>query len=202
MQSISERLARYSPSLAPLREAAERYLRYPSTVTEGGIIKIGNRPWVATLNFLLTLYPGLGQENQERYAQRFGIEIPQLYSNVLREVNGGFCFGMSLCGIPLSMLAEPPGLDRTTLQCHDLATAATRWVKEYRLPGAWFHFGSRDFSYTETVGYFIDQASRILCVRKTGEIVGQWTDFATFLANELPASEQLEETLHPPKWNG
>jgi hypothetical protein len=120
----------------------------------------------------------------------------------LAEVNGAFCFGMKLCGVPLSMLGDPPLLDRTILQCHDLATAATRWVSTYRVPAGFFLFGSRHFSATENVGYFIDGGSRLVCARKSGEVIGEWGGFSEFLSDELQASEKLEEELHPSRWHG
>jgi hypothetical protein len=95
------------------------------------------------------------------------------------------------------MLGNPPLLDRTILQCHDLGTAATRWVSEYRVPVGYFHFGGRHFSSRANVGYFIEGANRILCVKKSGKIIGEWTTFSEFLTDELKASEELEETLHP-----
>ena len=60
-----------------------------------------------------------------------------------------------------------------------------------------FLFGGRDFSYTENVGYFSDESNRILCIRKTGKVLGECTSFAKFLGDEMKTSEELEEKLHP-----
>ena len=197
MNSITQQLDAYSDALAPLREAASRYLKYPSVLAKDGVMNIGHRPWVAELNYMFMLYPGIESDALEQYSQRFRIEIPQMYAKVLAELNGAFCFGMSLCGVPRSMLGNPPLLDRTILRCHDLATAATRWVCEYPVPMGCFHFGGRHFSSKANVGYFIDEDIRILCIKKNGEVVGRWTSFAEFLADELKASEELENKLHP-----
>jgi len=201
MQSITQRIDGYSDALAPLREVARRYLNYPSKLAKDGVINIGHRPWVAELNYMLILYPGVSTEALDRYSKRFNMEVPDTYADFLREVNGAFCFGMSLCGIPPSMLGTPPLLDRTLLQCHDLATAATRWASEYRVPRGHFHFGGRQFSYKENVGYFIDKGKRIQSMRKNGKVIGEWTSFTEFLTAELPASEALEEELHPSQWD-
>src|SRR5262249_13271349 len=150
----------------------------------------------------LMLYPGIDREALVRYCERFGIRIPEMYVDFLREVNGAFCLGMSLCGIPPSMLGDPPRLNRKILQCHDLATAATHWIREYRVPDGFFHFGSRHFSYNENVGYFIEQNKRIISVRGRSRVIGEWTSFTEFLWDELPASEQFEEELHPSRWSG
>ena len=196
MKSIAENVDAYSDALAPLSEAVGRYLKHPSVVGKDGAMKIGHRPWVAELNYMFTLYPGIESGPLQRYARQFKIEIPEVYRDVLRELNGGFCFGMSLCGVPRSMLGEPALLDRTILQCHDLATAVNVWRNEYRVPAEWFHFGGRDFSFTENVGYFIDDP-RIVCAKKSGKVIGEWASFQEFLADELKASEKLEEKLNP-----
>jgi hypothetical protein len=202
MQAIAQRLDTYPDLLAPLKEAASRYLNHPSAIAKEGVMNIGHRPWVAELNYMLMLYPGINPEALDRYASRFEIQVPEMYAEFLRHVNGAFCFGMSLCGVPLSMLGNPPLLDRMMLQCHDLATAATRWIDEYRVPAGFFHFGGRHFSYRENVGYFIEGNERIVSVRGKKKVIGEWTSVADFLSDELQASEELEEELHPAKWNG
>jgi len=202
MHSIEQRLNACPDFLAPLKEAASRYHMYPSSAANDGVLNIGHRPWVAELNYMLTLYPGIDREALDRYARRFELQVPEIYANFLHEVNGAFCFGTSLCGVPLSMLGNPPLLDRTILQCHDLATAATRWIDEYRVPAGFFHFGGRKFSPRENVGYFFESEHRIVSVRGKKKVVGEWSNFSAFLSDELKASEKLEEELRPAKWNG
>jgi hypothetical protein len=197
MNSIAEKLDDLSGRLSPLREAVTRYLKYPSVLAEDGVISVGHRPWVAELNYMFTLYPGIERASLDRYGQRFGIEIPEIYAEVLGELNGAFCFGVSLCGVPRSMLGTPPLLDRTILQCHDLGTAATMWAREYRVPDGLFHFGGRHFSSRAIVGYFLDRETKILCLKNSGKVVGEWSDFAEFLGDELKSSEELESKLHP-----
>jgi hypothetical protein len=199
MQAIQEQLDRYPPLVAPLRDAAKRYLKYPSELATDGMINIGHRPWVAELNYMFMMCPGIEETKLDRYAGRFQIEIPDVYRAFLKAVNGGFYFGMSLCGVPSSMLGAIPLLDRSTLQCHDLATAVTLWADEYRGVSGLFHFGGRHFSHRENVGYFLDH-ERIISKKKNGKIVGEWTDFTEFLTEELKASEELEEKLHPSQW--
>jgi hypothetical protein len=201
MQSIAQRIEGYPGFLTPLKEATCRYLKYPSEFGEGGVINIGHRPWVAELNYMFVLYPGIKRDILDRYCQRFQILVPEMYADFLREANGAFCFGMSFCGVPPSMLGNPPLLDRSVLQCHDLATAVTRWIDEYRVPAGFFRFGGRHYSYRENVAYFIDEGKRIVSVRGKKKVIGEWTSFSTFLSDELRASEKLEEELHPSQWN-
>jgi hypothetical protein len=201
MQTIDQRLDGYSDFLAPLREHCRRNLKHPSLLGPDGVINIGHRPWVAELNYLLVLYPGMDDDSLFKYASAFGIEIPAIYSAFLREINGAFCFGMSLCGVPQSMMGDPPLLDRTVLQCHDLATSATDWIREYRVASSFFHFGGRHLSYTENVGYFIEAGEVIHCIRKNGKSIARWHSFSAFLADELQTSAALEEELEPSKWD-
>jgi hypothetical protein len=202
MQIISQKLDALPDFLAPLKEAASRYLKYPSVLGKDDVMDIGHRPWVAELNFMLKLYPGIDPDALSRYCRRFEIQVPAIYVDFLRAVNGGFFFGMNLCGVPLSMLGTPPLLDRRILQCHDLAAAATRWIGDYSVPAGFFHFGGRHFSFRENVGYFLEGENRIVSVRGKKKIIGEWTSFSDFLRDELEASEKLEEELHPAKWNG
>jgi len=202
MEAIRKRLDALPNFLAPLDVAASRYLKYPSIIRKDGMMAIGHRPWVAELNYMLMLYPGIEPDALNRYCGRFEIQVPEVYAEVLRAVNGGFFFGMSLCGVPLSRLGNPPFLDRRTLQCHDLALAATRWIDQYSLPPGFFHFGYRHFSFRANVGYFFEGENRIVCVHDDNKVIGEWTSFSEFLKDELEASEKLEEELHPSKWEG
>src|SRR5262249_35598062 len=160
MEAIRSRIARYSDFLEPLRSAVERYLKYPSKITPDGVMLIGHMPWIGPQAYMFRLYPGIDDESLERYKRTLEIDIPQSYAHFLREVNGAFCFGISFCGVPLSMLGSPPLLDRSTQQCHDLSTAVKEWIRRYRVPPTLFHFGYME-SETENLGHFIDEAGRI-----------------------------------------
>jgi hypothetical protein len=43
----------------------------------------------------------------------------------------------------------------------------------------------------------IEGTNRILCVKKNGKVVGEWESVSKFRSDELKASEELEEKLHP-----
>ncbi len=197
VDELQTRLDGFPIGLAPLADAARRLLDRPCDLSADGVLSIGHRPWVAPLNYAITLYPGLSHDWLERYCARFGLEVPERYAGFLAATNGAFCFNMALAGVPPSMLGVPPSLDRSRLQCHDLATAATLWSSEYRrVPGGAFHFGSRHYSARENVGYFLD-GDRILSHRKNGRVVEEWGGLSEFLRDELQASEQLDAELHP-----
>src|SRR5262249_19104286 len=160
-------------------------LKYRSVVGKYGEMEIGHRPWVANLNYMLMMYPGIESDDLDRYCRRFNIQVPEVYADFLRAVNGGFFFGMSLCGVPLSMLGKSPLLVRRPLQSPALATAATLWIDEYSVPKGFFHIGSRYFSFRANVGYFVDGANQIVCVRGKKKVIGEWTNFSDFLKDEL-----------------
>jgi hypothetical protein len=197
MDAIRARLDAFPTNLAPLVEAARGLLGRPCALSSDGVMFLGHRPWVAPENYAITLYPGVTGDALRRYCERWGLSVPGPYSDFLAVVSGAFCFGMSLAGLPPSMLGEPPLLDRSRLWCHDLASVATRWTAEYRRvsPDA-FHFGYRHFSRRENIGYFFD-GDRIVSIRKSGRVVGEWGGFSDFLRDELRASEQLDAELHP-----
>ncbi len=185
-------------NVAPLTEAALALLGQPGDLLADGTLYLGHRLWVAPENYAMTLYPGLPAETLRRYADRFELEIPDVYAGFLMAVNGAFWFGMSLAGVPRSMLGSPLLLDRRRLQCHDLGMTATSEALEYRKvsEGA-FHFGGRHYSYRENVGYFI-AGGRIVSLRVSGKIVGESGDLSDFLSDELRASAALDAKLKPP----
>jgi hypothetical protein len=198
VQDVAARLDALPVDLGPLADAARALLGQPSGPSADGVLRLGHRPWVARENYALTLYPGLPADALARYAGRFGLDVPPMYAAFLASANGAFCYGMSLAGVPSSMLGTPPLLDRRSLQCHDLGSSATLWASEYqRLPAGAFGFGHRHYSFHENVGYFI-AAGRILSVRKSGKVVGEWGGLADFLHDELAASAALDAELYPP----
>jgi hypothetical protein len=198
--TIADRLSQIPAVLAPIAEAAVRYSAYPSKVGGDETLYIGQRPWIAPQSYTIIVYPGIDKDIVGTYQARFGINIPESYTKFLHSLGGAFLFGMSLYGIPPSMMGDPPVLDRSKLQCLDLATANKHWRNEFNTDPNFCHFGSRHFSRTEDVGYFINDSGIVLCVRCGGAIQGEWQDFSQFLKDELATSEDLENSLHPPQW--
>jgi hypothetical protein len=128
-----------------------------------------------------------------------GLKIPTGYKAILSQVNGLYAFGLALYGIPPSMVKNPPLLDRSRLQCLDLGEANRSWKRAYRGQER-FCFGSRHYSYTENSSYFWDRRGEIIAALKTGEIVGHWSDFKSFLTDELRAAETYEQSRTPEEW--
>jgi hypothetical protein len=195
VNAVLARLDALPADLTPLADAVRGLLEHPVGPSDDDVLRLGHRPWVAPENYAITLYPGLSADALVRYAGRFGFDVPAVYAAFLTAVNGAFVFGMSLAGMP----ASSPVVNRSHLQCHDLGTAATLWSGEYRkIPVGAFHFGGRQYSSRENVGYFV-VGGRILSVRRSGKVMVEWGGLADFLRDEIPISAALDEHFYPPR---
>src|SRR5262245_52250079 len=106
---------------------------------------------------------------KKTWIKRFGHrKIPKVYQEILMSTNGLFAFGLSLYGLPPSMQRSRQTLSRSKLQCLDLSTANKDWIREYKIDPKLFHFGGREYSFTENVGYFMNGESKIQAYLKTG----------------------------------
>jgi hypothetical protein len=173
--------------LSAIRDLALRYLTYCSSIDVHGTIQIAHRPWVAPLNYAVSLFPPA----KKAWIKTFkGKRIPNSYGGFLLATNGLFAFGLTLYGLPPSLQGNPPLLDRSKLQCLDLGAANEDWIFDYEVDRSLLYFGGREYSYTENSGYFVSgTGSQIQAIRKNGEILGQWVSFAEFLSDELKEAE-------------
>ena len=73
-----ERLDALPDFLTPLKEAASRYLKYPSVMGKNGVMDIGYRPWVAELNYMLMMNASLAVFNLMPFPPLDGSKV--LYS--------------------------------------------------------------------------------------------------------------------------
>ncbi|MBX7104995.1 MAG: hypothetical protein K1X57_12995, partial [Gemmataceae bacterium] len=104
----AERLNTLPADLRPLGDAARALLEQPGGPSDDGVLRFGHRPWVAPENYAFTLYPGLPADTLAQYARQYGLIVPPVYAGFLATVNGAFCYGMALAGVPASMLGSPP----------------------------------------------------------------------------------------------
>jgi hypothetical protein len=76
------------------------------------------------------IFPGLPPnvitryEDAPRSTDRQALKIPETYKHVLLRLNGATLFRMNLFGLPASMCADPPMLDRSARQPLDLRSGA------------------------------------------------------------------------------
>ena len=200
---ISERLAGLPAELRPIRDSAQRYLDHRCAMrgNEGDYVEIAHSPWIGALGFAFRIYPGTNADVISRYQQLHGIVIPSVWQPVLLAANGLEAFGLTLFGMPASMLNDPPLLNRATFQCLDIGLANSQWKFEYaKIKPDYFHVGARDYSYDELVGYFITTKGSILGIRQNGQRVGEWATIDQFLSEELKAAESLFLDDAPKDW--
>lgn len=201
-EAIRAHLDEFPSEFAPLSEMARKYLRYCSAVDPDGALLIAHMPWMAYLAYAFRLFPPAKRGWFRKYAKTCHLDIPSPYRPLLSTVNGCFAFGFALFGMSPSMLKNPPSLDRSKLQCLDIATANEHWKHGYASARDGFHFGGRTYSYTEDVGYFLYGKSHIVALLKDGRRTGEWDDFTSFLDDELRAAEEYAcSTIQPDWWH-
>jgi hypothetical protein len=193
---IKEYLDSLPSELLPLKEVGIRYLKHSCSIDTDSV-HIAHRPWLGSLNYAITLFPPAKKIWIKRYNQN---KMPISYQRILLGTNGLFAFGLSLYGLAPSMQHYPTALDRTRQQCFDLSLANKDWIREYELDQHILHFGGREFSYMENIGYFMSDESKIQAYRKTGELLQEWRDFSEFLENELYTAEQIAKEQTEESW--
>jgi hypothetical protein len=197
---IRDHLDSFPPELAPLSDAARRYLRYCSAIDIDDTIMIAHQPWDGPLGYTFRLFPGAKKSWFVKYGKLHDIRIPTMIRSLLASVNGCEAFGISIYGMPPSMLRNPPLLDRSTAQCLDLATANQDWKHEFQgVADEAFHFGARYYTDEENTGYFL-LGKTIVSMLNDGQVLGQWNDMKSFLADELRESEKRECLEIPSEW--
>jgi len=200
MNPIKTRIKEYLNSLpselVPLKEIGISYLRHCSSIDTDSV-QIAHRPWLGSLNYAVTLF----SPAKKNWIKKFRLKkIPKAYQEILMATNGLFAFGLSLYGLAPSMQLNPQALNRFMRQCYDLSVANEDWIREYEIDQNLFHFGGREFSETENIGYFMTDESKIHAYRKTGEFLQEWKSFSSFLENELYIAEQIAKEQTEEDW--
>ena len=178
----------FGPELASLSNLLAR--TSTDMTVSGTDLLISHRPLIGPEAYAITLYSPLSGGDIDGYAQNTGLVVSPHYIPVLRSINGGHIFELSLYGAPRSMLGNPPLLDRSSRQPLDLATANRFWRSEYKASPDLFHFGGGSYSSDENVGYFFDIFGAVQALRKSGEIWRSWPSFGEFLSAELDRLEK------------
>jgi hypothetical protein len=153
-QTVQARLSGLREPLAIIAEHAQRYAHRGTAAELGSTIAIGHQPWRAPEAYAFRLFAPAEAPWLSRFEERHAIRIPKGYREVLLALNGCWAYGLALYGLPPSMQAKPPLLDRRRVQPLDLGAANTFRRLEYSGESSAFHFGSRAWSATEKVGYF------------------------------------------------
>jgi len=188
MKEIIDKIKTWSVELEPIKIQVKKYLENNSVMDEA-VLNVLHRLWVAPLNWGLMLYKGASPTWFSEFERRTRKPIPVFYQNFLKQMNGGFIYGMSMYGLTPSIY-DTGVLKRTILQCHDLTTANTSWIKEYNVDPELFHFAGRPYSSKENIGYFFDDKN-ILSIRKNGQILNNWTNLGDMLFDEIEIVEKV-----------
>lgn len=159
-------------------------------------------PWEGAEAFAFNIFPPVKSTLVAKYEKIHSLTIPPLYRDLLVMFNGLYAFDMSLFGIPASMLGNPPVLDRSFQQCHDIGSANRTWIHDYDVDSSLFHFGGRAYSYEANAGYFLDSKGWIYSYLEDGSRVGRWKAIDSFLKAELAAAEELVREGFPSDWCG
>ncbi len=199
---IIKRVSGFTGELAPLADASRKYVRFCCSIDIDDSLNIAHLPWVAPLNYLIKLYAPAKKGWFTKYNQIHNVAIPKVIRNVLLQTNGFFAFGMSFFGMSPSMLKNPPHIDRSILNCHDIALANKDkgWKSAYHIDQQLFYFAYSNYSETENVGYFLDKNDHIYCCKKSGKQLGTWSSVNSFLDSELKASENRELSVKGLRW--
>jgi hypothetical protein len=173
----------------PIKQQAVKYFDTDSKIREDSAAQIFRQPWIAPEAYGLLLFPPAEKSLFQEFQKKTNRIIPKICQEILLSVNGCFVYGFSLYGLPKSIYATGL-LDRGGLQQFDLTTAGVDWIKEYDVDQNLFHFGGRRYSYSENIGYFVDN-DKILSMRKNGKTLNSWTTIKDFLASEIKIAEQM-----------
>ncbi|WP_132982894.1 SMI1/KNR4 family protein [Thermomonas haemolytica] len=176
------------PELGPLKKLLARTGN--EVVISGSDVLVSHRPEIGPEAYAITLHAPQTDSELAVYETTHGLAIPASYVSVLRSINGGRIFDLSLYGAPRSMRGSPPLLDRSSRQPQDLATANRFWRVGFQAAPELFHFGGAALSVDENVGYFIDASGSVVGMRKGGTEWRRWATFSAFLSAEIDRLEQ------------
>mgnify|MGYP006128358587 CR=1 FL=1 len=188
-KEVSIELEKIPEQMEAIKMQGIKYLNQSSTIQDGAI-NILYRPWIAQMNWGITLFQGADKNWFSDFFQKTNKVVPDFYMEFLELINGFFIYDMSLYGLTPSIYNSGL-LDRENLQCHDLQSANKDWIKEYKVSHELFHFGSRAYSEEENIGYFSDQDNIIKSIRTNGEVLNQWENFSDFLKDEILEAEKI-----------
>jgi hypothetical protein len=196
LEAIQTRLEDLSGELLPIRQLAQRLLDASARFDPAsGDVFLSQRPKIGPEAFAVILYAGITDQMLAAYAGtrssglRTQLTIPASYLRVLHALNGAECFQLQLYGLPPSLCATQPFLERSARQPLDLGAANFTWSRLYRPSPSQFHFGIGPFSYEENLAYFLNPDDTVEARRVGGSLFGTWPSIALFLEAELSRAE-------------
>ena len=177
---------------AEIASAIERLEITDSTIDiKYGTYCISHRPNIAPKAFAIWIFPGIDEITISQYEKTNKVTIPDVYRDFLYTMNGATIFKLDLFGIPLSMVNEPPTVDRSTVTPKDISIANKRSLSEKsNKENSIFVFGGGPWTLEERVRYFLNEKEQVFSFKSNGEQVGQWSSFKQFLKEEIVRVEK------------
>jgi hypothetical protein len=198
LEATQTRLENLSGELLPIRQLAERLLDPTAQLDpDSGNLFLSHRPKIGPEAYAVVLFAAVTPEMIAAYAGlrssglRGKLTIPPTYLQILQVLNGTELYQLQLYGLPPSLCADPPLLNRSDRQPLDLGAANLTWSRLYRPTLSQFHFGSGPYSYEENLAYFLNQDDTVEARRIGGSLFGSWSSIAPFLEEEISRAESL-----------
>ena len=188
---IEARISRLPESLRPIRDAVLA-ASGSGVWVEGsadGPLLAGHRPDVAPQAYDIVLFEPLPLAALELYGEIHDFGFPDGLLELLRHVNGCTLYDIKLYGVPPSMAAHPPLLDRSRRTPLDIASGRY-WRSSYGAgDAADVLIASRNVGDTGQVGYFMDTQGHI-SGRGNGSSeapaeCGPWANLTEWLSAEI-----------------
>lgn len=183
---------------SPSRLLAERLLDSSAKLDRtSDTIFIAPRPKIGPEAYAVILYPGIPDTMILAYlkARSTGLRgdmiIPSAYLQILHVLNGAELYQLHLYGLPPSLCAPTPLLNRSARQPLDLGAANATWSRQYRPTPSQFHFGASPYSYDENLAYFLNPDATVEARRVGGALFAAWPSIAQFLEEEISRVESL-----------
>lgn len=151
---------------------------------------IGHRPEIAPKKYEIVFYEAMTKNQLSLALTKYGLQIPKSYQEFLTHSNGAQLCELSFFG--LAIKAENPTnlVNRSSRNPFSLITANQHWMYDYPdVDSSFFHFASRNYSWTGQVGYFLMLDGGVARFSKphTGDIwpPKYWASFDEWLKDEL-----------------
>ncbi len=196
--SIQTRLQNLAGDLLPIRQLAERLLDSAARLDPSSdTVLIAPKPKIGPEAYAVVLYPGISESTVLAYLKtrstglRGDLILPPAWLQVLHVLNGAELYQLHLYGLPPSLCAPTPLLNRSTRQPLDLGAANATWSRQYRPSPSQFHFGASPYSYDENLAYFLNPDATVEARRVGGALFAAWPSIAQFLEEEISRVESL-----------
>ncbi len=169
----------FADTLQPPLEAVREYLHSASDAhVLDGCVAAGHDSAVGPQYFNFVAWFPVTEHQIRGYEDTFQFRISAEYRAILTQMNGLAYRRCHLYGIPPSMLAAPPLLDRTRRQPLDIGSANTIWCHGFKAHSQLFHLGSFWYSQAENGALFQTSHGSIVAVLKNGTAVAEWPGYS------------------------